>query len=339
MSHNTVSCTRCHSVFKSHRALSIHYNRKHYHNEPLRPRSTFRTHPLLDGKYSYSDDFTCNIDDVYPAQPCDEDGDFLPFDSPPLDLADDDTTSYSPFANREAFELAELLFCKEEMSKGNTDTLLDLWARQNASLGLGDGANIFTNTKELFATIDSIKHSNAPWRSVCLQYSGPLDNDAPMWKRAKYELVVRDTHTVVTNMLQNPGFRGHFDYAPFQEFVSPDNARYSNGMSGQWAYNTAVSIFPSLCSYLSNIDAQTEIAQDPNTHHAMLVPVLLGSDKTTTSVATGHTEFHPVYLGILNTHNTVRRAHQDAILPVAFLPIPKSMSLIYYALSPVLTLY
>lgn len=59
----------------------------------------------------------------------------------------------------------------------------------------------------------------------------------------------------------------------------------------------------------------------------MLVPVLLGSDKTTTSVATGHTEFHPVYLGILNTHNTIRRAHEDAILPVAFLPIPKSQYL------------
>lgn len=69
---------------------------------------------------------------------------------------------------------------------------------------------------------------------------------------------------------------------------------------------------------------QTEIAEDPNTHRSMLVPIVLGSDKTTVSIATGQTEFHPVFFSILNLHNSVRRAHNDALLPVAFLPIPKS---------------
>ncbi|KAI0288345.1 hypothetical protein B0F90DRAFT_1812777 [Multifurca ochricompacta] len=49
------------------------------------------------------------------------------------------------------------------------------------------------------------------------------------------------------------------------------------------------------------------------------------SDKTTVSVATGHVEYHPLYLSIGNIHNTVRRAHRNAVVPIAFLAIPKMM--------------
>lgn len=57
----------------------------------------------------------------------------------------------------------------------------------------------------------------------------------------------------------------------------------------------------------------------------MLVPIVAGSDKTTVSVATGHQEYHPVYMspGVLT--NTARRGHGNSVLPVAFLPIPKSV--------------
>jgi Plavaka transposase len=55
----------------------------------------------------------------------------------------------------------------------------------------------------------------------------------------------------------------------------------------------------------------------------MLVPLILGADKTTVSVATGQNEFHPVYLSIGNVHNSVRHAHRNALLPIAFLSIPK----------------
>ena len=55
----------------------------------------------------------------------------------------------------------------------------------------------------------------------------------------------------------------------------------------------------------------------------MYCPIILGSDKTTVSVATGHVEYHPLYLSIGNPHNTVRRAHRNAVTPIAFLAIPK----------------
>lgn len=68
---------------------------------------------------------------------------------------------------------------------------------------------------------------------------------------------------------------------------------------------------------------QTKIAEDPNTHGSMLCPIILGADKTTASVATGHVEFHPVYMSIGNVHNEMRRSHRDAVVPIAFLSIPK----------------
>ena len=58
-------------------------------------------------------------------------------------------------------------------------------------------------------------------------------------------------------------------------------------------------------------------------HGAMFVPIALGADKTTVSVHTGHQQFHPLYMSVGNVHNEMRRAHRDALIPLAFLPIPK----------------
>lgn len=58
----------------------------------------------------------------------------------------------------------------------------------------------------------------------------------------------------------------------------------------------------------------------------MFVPVVGGSDKTTVSVATGQQEYHPVYMSPGPITNIARRAHGSAVVPVAFLSIPKSNS-------------
>ena len=60
----------------------------------------------------------------------------------------------------------------------------------------------------------------------------------------------------------------------------------------------------------------------------MFVPIILGSDKTTVSVATGQNDFHPVYLSIGNVQNHIRRAHKDALVLIGFLPIPKGFSVL-----------
>jgi Plavaka transposase len=55
-----------------------------------------------------------------------------------------------------------------------------------------------------------------------------------------------------------------------------------------------------------------------------LVPIILGSDKTTVSVGTGNNEYYPLYASIGNVRNNVRRAHRDALVIIGFLAIPKS---------------
>jgi hypothetical protein len=54
------------------------------------------------------------------------------------------------------------------------------------------------------------------------------------------------------------------------------------------------------------------------------VPVILGSDKTTVSVATGQNDYYPLYASIGNVRNNVRRAHRNAVAVIGFLAMPKS---------------
>ena len=66
------------------------------------------------------------------------------------------------------------------------------------------------------------------------------------------------------------------------------------------------------------------ISKNPTTHGALFVPIILGSDKTTVSVGTGHIEYWPLYASIGNIHNNIRRAHGSGLVLVGFLSIPKS---------------
>jgi hypothetical protein len=72
---------------------------------------------------------------------------------------------------------------------------------------------------------------------------------------------------------------------------------------------------------------QDAISVDTSTRGAMFVPIILGSDKTTVSVATGQNEYYPLYLSIGNVQNHMRRAHKNALAVIGFLPIPKGNEL------------
>ncbi|KAI5997114.1 hypothetical protein EDD15DRAFT_2387049 [Pisolithus albus] len=83
--------------------------------------------------------------------------------------------------------------------------------------------------------------------------------------------------------------------------------RWENFMSGNWAWHHA-----------------DILAQDAAMHGAMLMPIILGSDKTTVSVATGQNDYYPLYISIGNIHNKICRAHRNALVLLAFLAIPKT---------------
>ena len=73
---------------------------------------------------------------------------------------------------------------------------------------------------------------------------------------------------------------------------------------------------------------QDILVEDPENKGAVFCPIILGSDKTTVSVATGQNEYYPLYMSDGLIHNNVRRAHRNGVALVAFLAIPKSKFII-----------
>ncbi|KIN97263.1 hypothetical protein M404DRAFT_161017 [Pisolithus tinctorius Marx 270] len=55
-----------------------------------------------------------------------------------------------------------------------------------------------------------------------------------------------------------------------------------------------------------------------------LIPIILGSDKTMVSVATGQTDYYPLYLSIRNVCNTICCAHCSVVVLIGFLAMPKT---------------
>ena len=71
------------------------------------------------------------------------------------------------------------------------------------------------------------------------------------------------------------------------------------------------------------------IAENPDNYGAMFTPIVLGSDKTTVSVATGQNEYYPLYISLGNLTNNARRAHRNGVAVLGFLAIPKCTQHLY----------
>ena len=143
------------------------------------------------------------------------------------------------FDTRVQFELADFAFRDAQLSAGKVNTLMDLWAA--AALENG-GQPPFADKDQLHAAIDAIPLGSAPWKACTVKYTGPLPlhGDVPSWMTDEHELFYRDPVEVIRNQLQNPAFDGHIDYAPYKEFGSDGERRWSNLMSADWAWKQAV---------------------------------------------------------------------------------------------------
>ncbi|KAJ7221252.1 hypothetical protein GGX14DRAFT_669179 [Mycena pura] len=241
-------------------------------------------------------------------RPCDADGIYLPDHSPPPPQASLDGQapgSWKPFESRTEFAFADFHFVQLQSSASAIDTALDLWAAQVLKHG---EVTPWKNAKDLYATIDSIQHGEAPWKVHKIRYQGPRPAGvAPKWMTETYELCTRDVRTVLHHQLATTDFKTQFSYTPYRQFNGKGKRVWSNLLSGDWVWKQA-----------------DLIAQDKTNHGTMFVPVVAGSDKTTVSVATGHQEYHPVYASPGNLTGLARRARGNGVLPVAFLPIAKT---------------
>jgi hypothetical protein len=171
-------------------------------------------------------------------RPCDKDGNFLPPDAPPTIAEDRAPDDWTPYGSRVEFETADFIYHKSEMSAGNINILMDLWA---ATLLKHGDAPPFANTADLYDTIDSTPLGDIPWQSMSIKYGGPRpDANVPNWMTSDYEAWFRDPHLVVKEMLRNPNFESGFDFAPTQMFTERGVREYRNFMSGDWAWEEAV---------------------------------------------------------------------------------------------------
>ncbi|KAG1847045.1 hypothetical protein F4604DRAFT_1884073 [Suillus subluteus] len=224
---------------------------------------------------------------------CDELGDDIPSNTlPPPRPSDRGPDDWTPYANRVDFEVADFLYRRNQMSGGDIDFIFNMWATSLAAHG---EIPPFTNHVDMYNVIDSTPLGDVPWQSFTSEYNGTLSEDD-----------FRDPRLLVQNILSNPDFKDEFDYAPLQEYDTSNGVhRFQDFMSGDWCWKQA------------NL-----IAEDPNTIGSMFVPIILGSDKTTVSVATGHNQYWPVYMSISNIRNNVRCAHRNGVVLLGFLAIP-----------------
>ncbi|KAH9959507.1 hypothetical protein BJV74DRAFT_880099 [Russula compacta] len=213
---------------------------------------------------------------------------------PPIPPQHGNSGPWHPFEDHISFDFASYHFVE----------VLNHWA---ASV-LKHGDTIpWSNAEELYSTIDQIQHGDSPWKTYRIKYQGPLPQMPPKWMTEMYELCCQDTQCVLHQQLSMSDFKDKINLTPYQQFNSSGKWVYSNLMLGDWAWNHA-----------------DIITEDLATHGSMFVPIIAGSDKTTVSVATGHQEYHPVYMSPGNVTNIARCAYGNSVLPIAFLPIPKT---------------
>ncbi|KAI6140861.1 hypothetical protein BKA82DRAFT_4331812 [Pisolithus tinctorius] len=190
------------------------------------------------------------------------------------------------------------------------DMLLEIWAMSLLALC---GEPLFANQKDLYHIINSTSISEVKWESFVVWYAnngrdGQDSNMAP-WMLDSYDVWYRDPRKVIHNVLARTDLIGQIDYIPYQEYDSTNNQRHwEDFMSGAWVWNKADRI----------------ISEDPTTAGATLIPIILGSDKTMVLVATGQTDYYPLYLSIRNVRNTVCHAHCSVVVLIGFLAMPKS---------------
>ncbi|KAI6137566.1 hypothetical protein BKA82DRAFT_4379823 [Pisolithus tinctorius] len=268
--------------------------------------STSPSNPTLLAEFvGQGDKYYRNYHPNLTGQPCDSSGNPLPVgQSSPQTPSEKQPNDWSPYSSRLEFELADFLFTRSQMSAANINELLDLW---NATL-LGAGSQpVFKDSAEMYKTIDRTILGDVQWENFCISYTGerPTDN-VPSWMNAAYDIWFRDPKDVIRDMLSRPDFSRDMDYRPFREYESAtDKRQWEDFMSGDWAWTQA-----------------DIISRDSTTHGSTFVPIILGSDKTTVSVATGQNDYYPLYLSIGNMSNKVRRAHRNSVALIAFLAIP-----------------
>ena len=213
------------------------------YDEDLSQRGFTEYHPLINGT-----SWTFHLYEVLTSvlgEPCDSDGGPLDPESPPLVAEVKDVTDWTPYGSRVAFELADFIYRRNQMSAGDFNALCELL---KATRLPHDSTPPFSNYAELCRTIDETPVGGVAWESITLSYTGPRPDDAPSWMESTHELWYRDPRLTFKGMLENPEFQDFFNYAPLRRYDTHGDREYENLMLGNWAWKQAVSNSEFFCS-------------------------------------------------------------------------------------------
>ena len=96
----------------------------------------------------------------------------------------------------------------------------------------------------------------------------PPPSNVPPWMEDTYQVYYRDPHEVVCSIVANPDFATELDYSLYREYVTETNdRRWCDFMSGDWAWNQAVSVI--------FIEAQYVLSTYRTSSHKMLTRMAL----------------------------------------------------------------
>jgi hypothetical protein len=140
------------------------------------------------------------------------------------------------------------------MSGSHIDKLMEIWAaQQQAQYGDNEPAPPFANAWDLYNVIDVTEVGDVPWQAFSIKYSGKVPAGAPNWMSASYEVWFCDPLAVMEGQIGNPDFANETDYALKQVLSNMNKRQFSDFMSGNWAWNQAVShLLPSImpCTHI-----------------------------------------------------------------------------------------
>ncbi|KAG2110059.1 hypothetical protein BD769DRAFT_1674733 [Suillus cothurnatus] len=311
-----IPCTKpgCNQWFKNQSGYTQYMNAKHpvfpqqfTLSQPSRPFSPspgppdtidFRDDATMDNSdpvqqtaefFNTGNQLYRNYHPFLSAQPCDLEGNFLPPGTSPPPLTDKAPDNWTPYKSR------------VEPPTHSIDHLLNIWVA--SLIQAGSKSTIFSDHRSVYKAIDNTPLGDVKWQSFTVKYSDEIPEEgAAPWMADSHEVWFRDPCEVICNMLANPDFAVEMDLRPYHEFATENDKRqWKDFMSGDWAYQQA-----------------DIIAEDTDTHGSTFMPVILGSDKTTVSVATGQNDYYPLYVSIGNALDETSllrsRLHVDALI-------------------------
>jgi hypothetical protein len=147
---------------------------------------------------------------------------------------------WEPYANGVQFKTADFLYRRAEMSAGNIDELLDIWAESTLERGEDPP---FQSHDHIYETIDATRHGDVPWKCLVITSNGVTDDSCPSWQKDEWEVFYRDPDLVIRQMLENPDFDGQMDYAAYVGLDNTGKRYWNDFMSGNFAYRRSVCPF------------------------------------------------------------------------------------------------